>query len=247
MKTIVVTNQKGGVGKSTVAIHIAYRALERGLKVAFLDMDTQGNSSNSLIQLDFENKFTFQSSELFSSDFAVKKGDLCIGIGDQSLSDVLPNAFNDVYAENLDVLSNHFDICIIDTAPTANFLQTLPLCLADFVLSPIELGKYSIDGISAMLETIDNVKEHFNPNLKFLGMLPNKVKTGSKAHSLILNALYESYGELMFEKFYIKDRQVFAESVEQSLPIWHFKRTAARDVQKELKELTDLIISQMGA
>ena len=75
MKKIVITNEKGGIGKTSVAVHLAHYCYERGLRVLFVDMDKQGNSGFSLGKVSLETKDTFslfaeiQNFETLAKDF----------------------------------------------------------------------------------------------------------------------------------------------------------------------------------
>src|SRR5699024_99913 len=74
----------------------------------------------------------------------------------------------------IEILSEHFDLCLIDTAPSLGVAMTAAILASDYMVSPIELEAYSLQGMRKMVAVISNLRKQ-NPKLKFLGMIPNKV------------------------------------------------------------------------
>ena len=101
------------------------------------------------------------------------------------------------FKDHLTALASQFDHCVIDTPPTLGLRMSAALIVANHVLSPIELEEYSIDGITKMLQTIFGVKSKWNPDLNFLGMLPNRFNSRSEDQKKTLMNLVENYAHLL--------------------------------------------------
>ncbi|MES2664159.1 MAG: ParA family protein [Pseudomonadota bacterium] len=246
MKTIVLANQKGGVGKSTIATHLAMAFHEKNNRVLFIDLDTQANSTKTLLksgcissllssQLFLNNDLSFRSENtitLIAAD---------IKLADLERADVAVISY---FKRQLHNLKDHFDYCVIDTPPTLGIRMTSALIAADFVLSPIELEEYSIDGVHQMLQTIYGVKQKWNLNLQFLGMLANRFNARSEIQKGNILKLLEDYAHLIIPAR-ISMRSSIPEALASGLPVWQLKKTAAREAAKEFQDAFNLIFEKM--
>ncbi len=250
MKTLVTANQKGGVGKTSTLVHLAFDFVERGLRVVVIDIDTQANASYTLQNF----KADCLASDLFSqngpaskSRFASLSGNpVLIGSGAlladlerKTLTEVAP-----IFKSNLEALSDcGFDMCLIDTPPSLGVGLAAALFAADFVLSPIELEVYSIQGIKLMVTTISNMRKA-NPKLKFLGMVPSKVDARNPRHGQHLKVLHTAYKDLMIPTV-VGLRSSIADALATGVPVWKIKKTAARKATKEVRALASYVYQQM--
>ena len=114
---------------------------------------------------------------------------------------------------------------------------------ADYVLSPIELEAYSIQGIEKMITTIANVRQT-NTKLKFLGMLPSKVDSRNPRHVRHFEQLKQAYPKYMIP-IKIGLRSSVADALASKVPVWKIKKSAARKAVKEFRQLTQYIFEQM--
>lgn len=249
MKTLVVANQKGGVGKTSSLVHLAFDALERGLRVVVIDLDTQANASYTLGAFDRQ----CPASHLFTNAGVAESlaDDVEPGITLLASDNLLANvekmplaAMHDHFAASIDTLASRgFDLCLIDTAPSlGNALATALLC-ADYVLSPIELEAYSIQGIKKMLTTIANVKRD-NASLRFLGMVPSKVDRRNPRHVRHLDELQAAYPALVLP-LSIGLRSSIADALASCVPVWKIRKTAARTATKEIRALAAHVFDEM--
>ena len=255
MKTLVVANQKGGVGKTSTLVHLAFDFLEQGLKVVVIDLDTQANASYTLQ--------SFRSGVVASELFA----DVPRGSWPQTAIDVTaPNSprmtliASDVGLANLEKVSlaeagakfrdaikaldaQSFDACLIDTAPSLGVGMAAALLAADYVLSPIELEAYSIQGIKQMVTTIAHLRKA-NPKLKFLGMVPSKVDARNPRHARHLEELERAYPQLMIPTG-VGLRSSIADALASRVPVWKIKKTAARKATLEIRALAAHVFEKM--
>jgi chromosome partitioning protein len=247
MITLAVASQKGGTGKSTTAAHITYYFAEQGKKVAFINCETQGNSSNTL-------KMTFpvvgRTSQFFDKEIFPIAAPESVAVyeGGGFLADVDKAQGNYFKAQHAR-LAEHFDICVIDTPPTATVLQIAPLVVADFVISPIEIEEYSIQGVADMIKTIIGVRQKFNPGMVFLGMLINRMKNTSPRQKASLTDLLAKYPQFVFgaeQGLRISERQSIPEALSEGVPVWQLKKTGAREPAAEMLAVVKLIAEKMG-
>jgi chromosome partitioning protein len=248
MKTLVIANQKGGVGKTATLVHLAFDFLERGLKVAVVDLDTQANASYSL----HDYSSGFFASQLFSGDFVGsdtldETPRISLIASDASLANIEKLTLSEAgkqLRQTIGVLDMQgFDVCLIDTAPSLGISMASALLAADYVLSPIELEVYSIQGIKKMMTTVANLRKA-NTKLKFLGVVPSKVDSRNPRHGKHLAELRAAYPQFMFPAS-IGLRSSIADALALRVPVWKIKKTAARQAAKEIRALAQNVFNMM--
>lgn len=246
MKIIVVANQKGGVGKSIVSIHLAFFFKELGFNVNVIDLDPQGNTS-SILSNDFQN---FKASELFTEKLCDLKHNDRIFVGDIGLSNCQDNIDISLFKNNINHLASlknndQKTICIIDTAPTASTIQIAPLVVADFVVSPIEIDEFSFSGIKNISSTINNVKKQYNPKLNFLGIIPNRVHGNSPRQKQLLEQLQTNYGHLLLSKeIALGERQAVRDAIGNRQPVWKLKSRSK--AKKEFLSMVEFVANRVN-
>lgn len=247
MKTLVTANQKGGVGKTATLVHLAFDFMERGLRVAVIDLDTQANASYTLQAF----ASGLVASALFQPDLELdlRAGEpgLTLMASDSKLADIekmpLAIAGANFQAAIARLGECGFDVCLIDTAPSLGVSMAAALVAGDYVLSPIELEAYSIQGIKKVLTTIGNVRK-VNPKLKFLGMVPSKVDARNPRHRRHLDELNAAYPQLMIPTG-VGLRGSIADALASGEPVWKNKRTAARKAASEVRALANYVFTKM--
>ena len=203
MKTLVTAIQKGGQGKTFATCHLAFDFQERGLRVAVIDLDTQGNASWTLAGHDSgypaSRMFTAGGDEL-RAWFADREDDgLALIAADANLANLdkmdLAQAAGALRA-SIAALGEFFDVCLIDTAPSLGVAMTAAVLAADYMLSPVEMEAYSLQGMKKIVAVIGNLRKQ-NPKLRFLGMVPNKVDARKPRHVSNLATLQQAYPQLI--------------------------------------------------
>jgi len=251
MKTLVTAIQKGGQGKTFATCHLAFDFHRRGLRVVVIDLDTQGNASWTLEMRDsgyLASRLFTDEPEQLRKHFSARQDDrLALIAADASLANLdkmdLAQAAIALRA-NIEVLGEYFDVCLIDTAPSLGIGMTAAVLAANYMLSPIEMEAYSLQGMKKMVAIISNLRKQ-NPKLKFLGMLPNKVDARKPRHVANLAALQQAYPQLLLP-FSIGARDSIAQALGEQMPVWDIKKTAARKAIQEVRRLTNYVFTEMG-
>lgn len=181
MSTIIaITNQKGGVGKTTTAAALMSALRQRGQRVLGVDLDPQGSLGFSL-GLDIENCSTIY--EVFKGQAAVGSVLVHTDSGDLLPSNILLSAaeleFNRPGREfmlrnQLSLVADVYDYVIIDTPPALNVLTVNAYVAADALIIPMAPEILSLLGAAQIKETIETVQRCYNARLKVLGILLNK-------------------------------------------------------------------------
>ncbi len=180
-KVIAITNQKGGVGKTTTSINLSAALGEAGKKVLVVDMDPQGNTTSG---------FGVNKNELEKTVYEVLLGEnsiqeCVIPLEFKNVS-LVPSNVNLAGAEielgdeenkhfvlknELDYILDEYDYVIIDCPPSLNMLTINALTSAQTVLVPIQCEYYALEGVSQLIHTINLVKTRLNPELELDGVV----------------------------------------------------------------------------
>ncbi|MCM1059652.1 MAG: ParA family protein [Eubacterium sp.] len=179
MKIISIINLKGGVAKTLSAVNIAHiLATEHNKRVLLIDNDKQGNVSkmfgvhnyNATTIADILTQRKTALSALFDSGYE----DLIIIPANMNLLKANLEVMLDTVRPQqtrlraaLKPLYNDFDYCVIDCAPDINISTINALVASDYVLVPIKIDNFAFDGLAELKEQIENVREDFNPDIKF--------------------------------------------------------------------------------
>ena len=180
-RIIAITNQKGGVGKTTTAINLAACLAEKGKKVLAIDIDPQGNMTSGL----GVNKkaVTHTVYELLIGDCSLEDCFMKSAMEDLM---VVPSNMNLAAAEieligienkeyilnqEVDKMKDDYDFIVIDCPPSLNTLTINAMTTADTVLVPIQCEYYALEGLSQLMHTIDLVKKRLNPSLEIEGVV----------------------------------------------------------------------------
>lgn len=247
MKTIVINNQKGGVGKTTLAVHLAWHMAENGDRVLLIDADAQGNATDTMKR----HRGEVTAAELFWSGKVPKAcgpEGITLAAADSSLTDVDRRDFAGIeqFRENLRAGSAEFDVCVIDTPPSLGLRCVAALAAATHVLSPIYLEDYSMKGVKGLLQTVIGVQQRYGrSDMKFLGMLPSHFNTKSPRQRAHLDQLLREAGKYVFPG-HIVARDGYAEAVAEGKPVWKLKKRSAQEAGREIRPVLSRIVEQMG-
>lgn len=201
MKIVAVTNQKGGVGKTTIAFNLMRSLADKGFKVLAIDNDPQGNLTDSFLENGVE--LTADIMDLYSGKTVYPQkidNNLDLIGANIHLAKIADQDFEVIFKlkEGLEQINNPYDFIIIDCLPSFGYLNTAALNAAESVVIPTKPSQFGLAGVTDLLDTIEKTQKRLNPKLNVLGIVLNLVE-----HTVICseftNVLRETYGNLLFE------------------------------------------------
>lgn len=249
MRVLVMTNNKGGVGKTTVCVHLAFYLAEKGNRVLYVDSDPQANSTSTLRRyvvpgITADQVFTGPTPRPFGC-VADNLALLAARVDALKAIDRMPaeQVFRTVQAF-FDHVDEAFDICLVDTSPSFEVRTLAAIANSDYVLSPMRLDNYSVDGVATVLRAVFGIQQRFNPGLKFLGMLANEVDVFDADQAEALRDLLHRYPEYMVPTR-INHKKAIPEAISQCIPVWQLKKTTAREAAKQMRQAFAVIEERM--
>jgi cellulose biosynthesis protein BcsQ len=253
---ITIMNNKGGCGKTTTTVNLAEALANRGKKVLVIDMDTQCNATSILMKPNAPQKKSLydllenngEPEEDIYNYIRLAKGEklwLLPNIPDTTVLEPgliveAPNSFYTLRNLVRDNIVKSFDIALIDNPPNMGTFVFLSLFTSDFAIVPIEAGSlFSIEGLIKAFEHINNIKDNYNSDLRFLRLLINKLDRRTSIAKEGKNRLQESFGNNMIFQTTIPINTTFQQSEAYGETIFQFDRNKAgaiafRSLAKEL-------------
>ncbi|MCU7879566.1 MAG: ParA family protein [Candidatus Thiodiazotropha sp. (ex Lucinoma aequizonata)] len=259
MAITTIANRKGGVGKTTTALHVAYLCADTKRPVLYVDLDGQRNGTTNLVDKDTPEGGV--SATLFSQKCPApvpstyKNIDVLAADNElDELSDVLMTEFSDLdnpgftYTEYIDAymaafrnnlrrLSQDYAIVVVDTPPSYGIQLSAAMRSTDYVIAPLMPETYSIDGVHKLLDLIKRTQAEYNPDMEFLGFLLNNVDGRNVEHRRAVEEIRDGFSDLLFPGF-IGHRTPIAKTAGTGLPAWA-NATAGntKAVSRELKKV----------
>jgi chromosome partitioning protein len=207
---IAITNQKGGVGKTTTTINLAAALASKGIKTLVVDLDPQGNSSMSFLDI---HQLKTSMYEALSEDHvhladiihpAEKIENLFIAPSTIALAKIEAKLIGELDShyrlkDELVSVQEAYDYIIIDTPPTLGIITVNALVAATHVLVPVQASYFALEGTDDLLETIDKIKVRANPQLQILGALITMYDKRTLLAKDIYEQIQRVFGSKVFE------------------------------------------------
>ncbi len=206
-RVIAVTNQKGGVGKTTSCINLAASLVKTRRRVLLIDLDPQANATtgsgiqrnqveHSIYDVLLNEKTLEDVWHTTESGFMLVPSESGLAGIQAELNDAdqrdqrLKNA--------LTTIRSQFDYILIDCPPALNVLTINALVAADSVLIPVQCEYYALEGISGLLETIGRIRQSYNPALVIEGLLRTMFDGRNSLANEVSDQLHEHFGDKVF-------------------------------------------------
>ena len=228
VRVIAVTNQKGGVGKTTTAINLSACLAAEGKKVLAVDADQQGNTTSGL-GLD-KNGIPVTIYEVFLGEKTINdvKQPTCV----EGL-EVVPANINltgaeielignerreFILREALEEIKDGYDFIIIDCPPSLNMITVNALVAADTVLVPIQCEYFALEGLEQLLHTVNLVKKRLNPGLEIEGIVFTMFDARTNLSLQVVEEVKRSLGQNVYRTIIPRNVRL-GESPSHGLPI----------------------------
>ena len=247
-KIIAITNQKGGVGKTTTATSLTACLAEKGKRVLLIDVDPQGNATSSFSINKVEQENTIY--ELMLGEISIKE---CIVKAELPNVSVIPSNVNLTAAEieligienkefilkkEVEYIKDDYDYIIIDCPPALTTLTLNAMITADSVIVPIQCEYLALEGLSDLIHTVNLVKERLNPALDLEGIVFTMYDSRTVLSQQVVENVREHFPDKIYEtKIPRNVRLSEAPSFGQPITVYDPRSTGAEAYRRLAEEI----------
>jgi chromosome partitioning protein len=230
-KILAVTNQKGGVGKTTTSVNFAASLSQTGRRVLLVDLDAQGNATmgsgcdkHAVIKTGYDlllGHAPIRDVIIYAAEAGY---DLLPGNGDLTAAEVELMARDDRerrLRSALTYVQNEYDAIIIDCPPSLSMLTINALAAAHSVIIPIQCEYYALEGLSALLEIIEQVRVSVNPELEIEGLLRTMYDARNNLANDVSAQLQQHFGDKVYRTIIPRNVRL-AEAPSHGLPVLRY-------------------------
>ena len=253
-KVICVTNQKGGVGKTTTAVNLCYYLAKDKFKTLLIDFDPQGNATSGLgIDKTKGNLGATMTDVLLGSvelaqvihPTKYKRFDLAPATPELANAEVEITTASRKFTRLRDAvrsIADKYDYVVIDLPPSLSLLTVNGMIASNYLLLPVQTEFYALEGVAQLLESMKLVMKQANPNLKLLGVLATMYDKRTSLSAQVYNEIKRYFKKLTFETTIPRNVRV-AEAPSHGVPVGAYDKfskgaKAYKSFTRELEERT---------
>lgn len=237
-KIVAITNQKGGVGKTSTSFNFAHYLNELGYRVLVCDLDGQGNLSELFFKADVFDRFAHTPAfALFEQGTADDLRPLTHPSGidliptrpnshEMNNVDTMDIAVAGVFYDNLLKIVQRYDFVLCDTPPTPGVRTTAACGSADYIFAPVLVDTFAKSALAGVISSIENIGRIIDADLSLTGILINQLQDSTKETKQEYQDLSVMIGDVLIPTP-IRFSKPFARAQKQGVPVWHLGKSGS--------------------
>ena len=250
-KVICVTNQKGGVGKTTTAVNLCYYLAKDKFKTLLIDFDPQGNATSGLGIDKNDKKLGVTMTEVILGTAKITECIMTTKYKNYNIAPTTPelaNAEVEITSQNkkfvrlrdaVNSVRDEYDYIVIDLPPSLSLLTVNGMIASDYLLLPVQTEFYALEGVAQLLESMKLVMKQANPNLKLLGVVATMYDRRTSLSPQVFAEIKKYFKKLTFKTTIPRNIRL-AEAPSHGVPVGAYDKfskgaKAYKEFTKELE------------